>query len=244
MDLANEETGKKEEQIAFLRENIQKDIKQVQKQNEIGLKMSQLITEGFAAYYSGMENKNPTTELDSFNKYFETKGVKYKPKIEPLDIDGTKLEFPKFNRLVEKFNEPFMMNYENSFDALLMKMENGENYHIDNNQLIFKLHLPKNYSNFYIDHSCVAAIAEKNANNIFVMKDGMVVYDEPVNPILYEIYLQIPNYGREASKTYMFPRNETTEKLLMTYGKDNKDVKIFNYESEKKEILFHITKII
>ena len=245
LKFANAEALGKENQIAFLQNNIQKQIEQVQKQNEIGFIGFQQVTETFANSFSKTIDQLETPKLCfNFLENKENFQHKFGPSkaIEPFNTNGIKLEFPSFNLFVEKLNEPFTMNYENNFNESLKKMENGKIYNIDNNQLIFKLYLPKNYVNFIISHRVdIAHFKKSYANNTITHNDHLVVLDKQHDRNDYEIYLHIPNYNNN-SKAYMYPKNETGDKLLLKYGAWNDNVNIDAFKNGSNEVLFMITK--
>ena len=243
LKLANEESVKKEKQIAFLQDYNQKQIEQ-------GIKLNQKATETFANYYI-IQSKSTYHKLtlETIFKSLESKEPfpnKIEPvkmeALEPFDINGTKLEFPILNQLIERLTKPFKINYEKSFDELLKKMENGKIYNINNDQLVFKLHLPKNHLKFYINHiTNIAQLVTSYANNTITHNDHLVVLDNASNNNGYEIYLQIPNYDNNYSKAYMYPKNEAGDKLLLKYTlNDNVNIDAFKNGSDK--ILFMITK--
>ena len=244
LKMVKEEAEKKEEQISVLQDNIQKQIEQVQNQNHIGLRLNQQIAEGFAACYSGMLNENHAQlELDSFIKHFETKRLEIEPLIEPLDINETKIEFSKFNQLVKEI--PYFINYEKKFKLLLKSMESGVIYQLKTKQLIFKLHLPNKHRTFCIyHHHDILSLERESAYKVIIDNDQMLVLDNRnPHPPKYQIYLQIPNYNKETSTIYMYPKKEEGEKFFLKYGWNN-ELNFDGFKSKTMEILFHITKTI
>ena len=233
LKLANDdEAVKNGKQIGFFQDNIKEKIEQVQKQNVIGLSLIQQITETVATCWSG---KN--TDFNSFLKHLEVRIDPVIEPIEPIDTDGMKLEFPKLNLLVKSINGT------NYFDELLMKMKNGNVCNIDSNQVIFKLHLPKNHREYFIyHHSKNASFAKKYTNILILHNDHFLVLDIKTNSSsTYQIYLQIPNYDNANSKAYIYPKNETGNKLLLENGA-NKDINIDSFRNAGNEVLFQITK--
>ena len=112
-------------------------------------------------------------------------------------------------------------------------METGNIYHTDNKQLIFKLHLTRNYQKLYINHNNdIASLATSNPDTLVVKNNQLVLFD--FNN--YQICLEIPNYSNENSKCFLYHKNE--ENLLLRYGWN--DINIDDYKSTSNEFLFHI----
>ena len=238
---SKEDATKKENEINFLQENIQKGVENIQKQNENGFKLNHQITESFATFCSTVEqNQDP---LKIFFKSLETKQQinqvdPIKP-IEPIEINGRKLEFSKVNDLVQNLN-PYE-SYEKNYAMLLKKMENGKIHHIDDKQLIFKVHLPKNHRKLYIVYYDIALTATNYAKYVVVKNDQLVLLDNVNNNNDYQIYLQIPNYNNDNSKSYLHQKIENGEKLLLKYTW-NYNINIDEYKTPSNEVLFYVTK--
>ena len=78
-------------------------------------------------------------------------------------------------------------------------METGNIYYIDNKQLIFKLHLPNNYRQLYIEHrNNIASSATKYPDEMVVKNNQLVLF----NFNNYQICLEIPNYSNVNSKCF------------------------------------------
>ena len=235
---AKEDATKCQSQIKFLQKNIQKHI-------ENGFKLNHQITESFASYLSTTKQKLICNEsIEVVFKSLETKQPLPKPtnqieqigQIEPIEINGMKLEFPKINEFVQNLNKSY------KHEMLLKKMENGEIHHIDDQQFIFKLNLPKNHRKLVINHSDdIASLATEYAKCVVVKNDQLVVLDNPCNDDGYEIYLQIPNYDNGNSHSYLYSKNENGDKLLLKNSLSN-NVHMDDYRTPSNEVLFHITK--
>ena len=240
---AKEDATKCQSQIKFLQENIQKHI-------ENGLKLNHQITEGFAScYYSTTKQKLTSDEsIEVVFKSLETKQPLPKPtnqieQIEPIEINGMKLEFPKINELVQNQNKSENNSHEDKHEMLLKKMKNGEIHHIDGKQLIFKLNLRKNHRKLYIvHHNNIASIETQNAKSVVVINDQLVVLDSPSYNNGYGIFLQIPNYDNGHSHSYLYSKNENRDKLLLKYGGWNEDINMKDYKTASNKILFHVIK--
>ena len=250
LDLSKEDAAKKEDQIKFLQENIQNH-------NNDVLKLNHQISENFATCWSRMITSDGIT-LEKVFKSLETKEPLPQPDddqielIREIDINGTKLEFPKVNELVQKLTmkDPYE-SHEEKFEFLLKKMENGQYYHIDNRQVIFKLHFPKNHRNLHISYTTnVASAVNSYPNNVVVSNNQLVLLDNLNNRNDYQIYLQILNYSNNSkilnysnnSKIYLFHKSENGAKLLLNNGNWNDNINMDIYKTAASEVLFHITK--
>ena len=114
LNYTKKDATKKENQIKFLQENIQKGIEYIQQQNENGFKMNHQITESFATYCSTLEQKQDFTNdetLDIFLNFFETRQpAKQFEQIEPIEINGRKLEFTLYLRIRVQKALPFRIS--------------------------------------------------------------------------------------------------------------------------------------
>ena len=234
---SKENSIKRENEMKFLKENIQKGI-------DNGLKMNHQITESFATYYSTPEQNKEFTKdetLDTFFNYFQIKQPVAKL-IEPIEINEMKFEFLKVNELLQNLNKSYN-SHEEKHETLLKKMKNGEIHHINNQQLIFKLNLPKNHRSLYIKHyNNIASLATNYAKHVVVKNDQLVLLDNPDNKNDYRIFLQIPNYNNENSHSYLYSKNENRDKLLLKYGGWNEDINMDDYKTASNKILVHVTK--
>ena len=247
--LFTKDSEQKENQIKFLQEDIRDQMQAIQEiikpkietadkldDNEL-LMLDARLTEIFSNAMS--ESNSPEKfSIEKIFKSFQSKEPinKFKP-IEPFYINGKNLEFPKLKQLVK------VTNSQTRFSLILTRLVNGELYHIDDNQLIFKLHLPKNHRWFRIEFVDIAWVAKTYPDNIIIRNDYMVVYDEGDDDnARYEILLEIPNYDNENSIAYMYPKNETGKKLTLDCGKFIKGIDIDGYKNELNEILFHVVK--
>ena len=227
---AKEDATKKENQIKFLQENIENKI-------ENGFKLNQQITEWFAKYCSTLEQKQDQTLETIFKSLGTKQAVNQFELIEPIEINGMELKFPNANKLLQNLTH---QSYEEMFDSLLKKMENGQIHHINNNQLIFKLRLPKNYAILICHRNNIASIAALNEQYVVVKNHQLVLYDNANKKNEYTIHLQILNYDIN-SKCSLYQRSENGEKTLLKYSVWN-NINMVNYKTASNEVLFHITK--
>ena len=217
---SKEDLKTKEKQLKFQQENIQQQI-------EKGFMLNHQITEKFAKFY--LEQNQNLNNLNSFHKALDIKPTK---PIMPIEINGTKLEFPNINALVQ--------SYEEKFQLLLNKMKNGQIYDVKNQQLIFKLCIPKNHQKLFISHQInIASLPDHFPDKEVVMNDQLVLLDDN-NCNGYGIILQIPNYNNNNSKCYLFCKNTNGENFLLKYGDWNYNINYDDYKTESNEILFHI----
>ena len=226
-DHSRNDATEKKNQIKLLQKNQEKLV-------DIVIKTNYQTSEIFAAYHFQIE------EIDLFLRTLKILPLK-KPinqiePIEPIEINGRKLEFPKVNELVQNLNNPYCLSYEEKLEMLLKKMKKGQIYHNDGKQLIFKLHLLKNHQKLYISHRNDIASIEIR---VVVKNQQLVMVD---NCDSYEIVLRIRNYDNGNSNCYLYPNNENREKLLLKYGELNDNINIDNYKTASNEVLFHITK--
>ena len=230
LNRAKEDATKRENEIKFLQENIKSKIVN-------GFKLNHQITEIFAKrniykmnlneIFESLETKQPIIPVSS---------------IQPFEINGTYLEFPNINKLVQNLNKAYNISYKEKHETLLKKMKNEEIYHIDGKQLIFKLNLPKNHRRLYIKHlDHIALSATEHAKYVVVKNNLLLLLDNPYNDNNYEIYLQIPNYNNESSHCFLYRKNKNGDKLLLKYSALN-DVNMDDYKTPSNEVLFHITK--
>ena len=244
---SKENATKKENEIKFLQENILKGVENIQKQNENGFKLNHQITESFATYCSTVEQKQDNNTLENFLKSLETKPPinqvdPIKP-IEPIEINGLRLEFLKVNDLVQNLNKNPSKSYEEKYAMLLKKMENGKIHHIDDKQLIFKLNLPKNHRKLLISHhNNIALFATDNAKCVVVKNSQLVLFDNGNDENDYQIYLQIPNYNNDNFKSYLHQKIGNGEKLLLKNDHCWNEINMDEYKNPSNEVLFYVTK--
>ena len=206
-----------EQQLKLQQENVEK-----------GIMLNLQIAETLATYQS--QHLTPGTIFKSINTKQPTKQI---AAIVPIEIYGKKLEFPNINEFVRNL-KPFQ---EDKYNLLLSKMETVNIYHVDNKQLIFKLHLPYNYRKLRIRHSdIIASLATKYPDKVVVKNNQLVLFDWNDNS--YQIYLQIPYYSNGNSKCFLHQKSENEENLLLGY--DWNDININDYKSTSNEVLFHI----
>ena len=226
-DHSRNDATEKENQIKLLQKNQEKLVDIVIKTNYQTLVI-------FAAYHFQIE------EIDLFLRTLKILPLK-KPTnqiepIEPIEINGRKLEFSKVNELVQNLNNRYCSSYEEKLEMLLKKMKKGQIYHIDGKQVIFKLRLLKNHQKFYISHRNDIASIEIR---VVVKNQQLVMVDNYDN---YEIVLRIRNYDNGNSNCYLYRNNENGEKLLLKYGDLDYNINIDDYKTASNEVLFHIFK--
>ena len=232
-------------------------IENVQKQNENGFKLNQQIAERFASHFSKHDKVSYDTKvtLETVFKSLESnqilKSVEINEQnpplfeqINPIDINGTRLEFTKLNELVGSVQKRNDMNYDERYKLLLNKMEDGQIYRIDDKQLIFKLHLPRGRREFWIQHRRdIASLAKQYEKHMTVKTDQLVAFDNKSMQNDCQIYFgSLVNWNIGNSKMFMYPNNEMGDKLLLKYAKWNYDVDIELYLSNKNEIIFFFKK--
>lgn len=198
---------------------------------EKGIKLNQQIIETFASYY----NVHVTPEK-AFKVLIMKPTINQIEPIEPIEIEGSKLEFSKVNELVKRLHNP---SYETCFKLLMTNMETGQIYHIDDNrQLIFKLQLPKN-KQLYITHSKdISSFQRIYLNKVVLDNDDLILFDFVEN---YQIYIKTTNFDEKNSKCYLYPKNANEKKLLLNNGW-NKNLKLYNYKTRSDEVPFYIIK--
>ena len=230
-----EDATKKENEIKFLQENIQKGVENIQKQNENGFKLNYQIIESFATFCSTLKYNT----LEIVFKSLETKQpINQVDPIEPIEINGRKFEFPKVNDLVQNLNKDPYKSYEEKHTILLKKMKNVKIHHIDDKQLIFKLKLPKNHRDFYINHHNSIDSLATNCAPCVVVKNNQLLLLDCGND--YQIYLQIPNYISGNSNCYLYKKNG--EKFLLKIDHCWNKINMDEHRTPSNEVLFYVTK--
>ena len=162
MENYKKDTENKENQIAFLQEDIRKQMADIQEyiksQNQIGDKLHEndvlKLDERLTELLSNTISKTANDDISSIVTVFQSLEMKEPSQnisepIEHILLNRMNFKLPMLNQLVEEFNEAFDI-YENKFEILLTKMVNGDIYHIDDKQFILKLHLmPRKYHLLY-----------------------------------------------------------------------------------------------
>ena len=219
LNQSKEDLKTKEAQLKSQKENFQ------QQMSEFGHQ----IEENFAAHYSQLLNSTPEEIFKSLD--MEQQPTNQIATIDPIEMNGIKLEFPNINALVQ--------SHEEKFQLLLKEMENGQIYYVKNQQLIFRLCIPKNHQKLWINHqNNIASLAKRHFDDVVVMNDHLLLLDNPINYNGYSIHLQIPNYNSDNSKCYLYHKDTNGENFLLKYGYYN--INYDDYKTESNEILFHI----
>ena len=249
------DTEKKENQIAFLQEDIRKQMANIQEyiksQNQIVDKLHENsvleLDERLTELFLNITSKATNDDISSIKIVFKTLETKnqiqnrFQP-MEPFFLNGINLKFPKLNQIVKEFDGTFYMSFEKQIEILLKKMVNGEMYHVDDRQFIFKLYIPKNRRNFFITHHPdIAWLANTYPQYMTMQSDQLVVLDNLKYKNDHRNYLQTQNYNKTNSKAYMYPKNEKGKEYLLKYENPS-DIDIDGYRNANNEVLFHITK--
>lgn len=238
LNLSKEDAKKKGEEIKLLRENL--------------LKLDQQIAERFTEYKINHQFPDSTAIV---KQVFESLGTKEKLQIQPenkiqpikpIEINDMELEFPKLSGILQNFANPYhMVSHEEKFKSLLSQMENGQIYHIDDRQFIFKLRFENDYRNVLIHHGNIASYLQSYPTHaVFIKQNELVLMANRSNRNDYEIRFNSPNY-KQYPKVYMINKNENDDKLMLIKGSWNDNVNMEKYKTDdKKEVLFHFSQYI
>lgn len=226
---SKEDVKTKENQLNFQQKNIQQRV-------EKGLMLNHQISEVFATF-NLKQDLTPAKLFKSLNTKEKKELVTQITSIEPVEINEIKLDFQKVNELVQNLN----ILYEEKYQLLLHKMNNGQIYHIDNKQLIFKLHLQENYQTLWINHYNNINETARSCLNMLVMMNDQLVLLNDKDHCFHSIVLQIPNYNNYNSKCYLYHKNTNKKDFLLKYSSNNL-YNVENYKTTSNEVLFYITK--
>ena len=237
LNLSKEDAKKKSEEIKLLRENL--------------LKLDQQIAERFTEYKINHQFPDNMAIVKQVFESLETKEkLQIQPEnkiqpIKPIEINDMELEFPKLSGIVQNFANPYhMVSHEEKFKSLLSQMENGQIYHIDDRQFIFKLRFENDYRNVFINHNgnIVSFLQSYSNHVVFIKQNELVLMANRSNRNGYEIRFNIPNFDK-CTQFYMINKNENDDKLMLIKGGWNDNVNMEKYKTDdKKEVLFHFTK--
>ena len=237
LNLSKDDAKTKGEEIKLLRENL--------------LKLDQQIAERFTEYKINHQFPDSTAIVQQVFESLETKEkLQIQPEnkiqpIKPIEINDVELEFPKLSGIVQNFANPYhMVSHEEKFKSLLSQMENGQIYHIDDRQFIFKLRFENDYRNVLINHHGNIASYLQNCSThvVFIKRNELILMTNAGNRNDYQLYFNVPNY-MQYTKFYMINKDENDNKLMLIKGGWNDNVNMEKYKTDdKKEVLFHSTK--
>ena len=144
-------------------------------------------------------------------------------------------DFKELNSIIQTITKP---PFEKRIEQIFKKMNIGEIYEIDDQQVFFKLQRHKNQK-FFINHVIDVRQLQRDCRNYVVHgNDRLILLDFNDH---YHLWLQIPKYDENNSQCYLFNTKEGDEKYLLKYD-SNDNIQWNKYKSEKNEVLFYLKK--
>ena len=148
----------------------------------------------------------------------------------PIQTKEKKYSFFEFNKLLQ------LQTYAEKINRVFNEIDEGQLFHINNNECFFKLRLRQNHRQFIIKH--VDDVTRyRNKGTIFI-NDVVVLEDRSW---YCHLYVEIEKYDKNNCRCYVINVKECGKNRLLRYG-NNEDIKWELYKNENHDVIFYFNK--
>ena len=179
--------------------------------------------------------KVPTESPEKIFKYFlntleEPTQLTNQP---PIQTKEKKYSFFEFNKLLQQ------QTYAEKLNRVFNEINEGQLFHINDNECFFKLRIQQNNRGFFISHVNDVTRYRNNftkfTNDVVTLDDGWSWYDL--------LFVAIEKYDDVNCRSYVINVKECGKNRLLEYGGDcNDDIKWELYKNKNDEVIFYFNK--
>ena len=163
----------------------------------------------------------------SLNTFEEPTQLTIQP---PIQTKEKKYSFFEFNKLLQQ------QTYAEKLQLVFNEINEGQLFHINDNECFFKLRLQRNDRNFYIIHrDDVTRYRNKGTkfiNDVVALNVVSRCY----------LYVAIEKYDDVNCRSYFINVKECGKNRLLKYGGRNDDIRWELYKNKNDEVIFYFNK--
>ena len=154
----------------------------------------------------------------------------------PIQTKEKTYQFVEFNKLI-------LQKYVENLNVSFNSINNGQLFHINDNECFFKLRLQRNYRWFFIHH--VGDLASHRSKSTVLSNEDLVLNTSSTRRLdstRYSLFVAIENYDEKNNLCFLVNTKECGKNLLLEYG-CNKDIRWELFKNENyDEVIFYFKK--
>ena len=154
----------------------------------------------------------------------------------PIQTKEKNYSFFEFNKLLQLQ----LPTYAEKFNRVFNEIDEGQLFHINDNECFFKLRIQRNDRKFHIQHvddvTCCRNKYTKFTNDVVVLIDGNG------SSCFYHLYVAIEKYDVKNCRSYVINEKECRKNHLLRYGVYNEDIRWELYKNNNNEVIFYFNK--
>ena len=148
----------------------------------------------------------------------------------PIQTKGKKYSFFEFNKLI-------LQTYADKIHRVLNEIDEGQLFHINDNECFFKLRIQQNDRRFYINH--VDDVTGYRYNNFTKFTNDVVALNDCSS--CYYLFVAIEKYDKKNCRSYVINVKECGKNHLLKHG-DGNNIRWELYKNENNDVIFYFNK--
>ena len=198
-----------------------------QQHNEI-IPLIHKSTEIISQQLIKVQTESPETIFKStLNTFEEPTQLTIQP---PIQTKEKKYSFFEFNKLLQP------QTYAEKLQLVFNEIDEGQLFHINDNECFFKLRIRRNHQLFYINH---VDDVTRYRNNKTIFTNDVVA----LNVGGFQLVVAIEKYDEKNCRSYVINVKECGKNHLLEHDGDcNVDIKWELYKNKNDEVIFYFNK--
>ena len=154
----------------------------------------------------------------------------------PIQTKEKKYSFFEFNKLI-------LQTYAEKLRLVFNEIEQGQLFHINDNECFFKLRIQRNHRQFLFQH--VDDVTRYRNKDTEFTNDVITLQDYDRSWYFYcHLYVEIEKYDDVNCRSYVINVKECGKNRLLKYGdwNGNEDIRWELYKNKNNEVIFYFNK--
>ena len=176
-----------------------------------------------------VETESPEKIFKStLNTLEETTQLKIQP---PIQTKEKKYSFFEFNKLLQ------LQTYAEKLHRVCNEIDEGQLFHINDNECFFKLRLQQNRPKFNIDH---VDDVTRYRNKFTKFKNDVVTLNDGL--FCYHLHVAIEKYDVKNCRCYVVNVKECGKNRLLKHDGDGNNIRWKLYKNKNDDVIFYFKK--